>query len=95
MKHLHLLALVLLTGCTTFSVTQIDESPDERKITSIIKATSWFSSTQSIEKLKALQTDKTQSFGAEQASQQGATNLVEVINATANLIGTAAAAMAK
>ena len=95
-----LLACVMFTGCTTFSVTQSDESqtPGEatadgsaigaelRTISSEIKATSWFSSSQAIAGIKALQTDKTQSFGADIANQQGATNVVAALQAIAQIV---------
>lgn len=77
---------VLLTGCTTFHVTQTDESPNERIIRSEIKATAWFSSAQNVAKLKALQTDKTQSFGTDAIGQQGATNTVEALKSVARIL---------
>ncbi len=83
------LAIALLAGgagCTTFEVTQTDESPDERFIRTHIKATAWFSSSQSIAKIKALQTDKTQSFGSDAIGQQGATNTVEVLKSIARIL---------
>lgn len=76
----------LCSGCTTIHVTQIDESPDERKITLEIKGRAWFSSGQSIAKIKAIQTDKTQSFGADGITQQGATNSVEALKAIARIL---------
>ena len=82
-----LLALVVgLTGCTTFRVVQTDTSPDERIIRSEISATAWFTSAQNIAKIKALQTDKTQSFGTEAIGQQGATNTAAILKAVADLI---------
>jgi hypothetical protein len=81
-----LLALATLTGCTTFHVEQTDESPGERIVRSDIKATAWFSSAQNVAKLKALQTDKSQSFGSEALSQQGATNTAAVLQAIANIL---------
>lgn len=90
MKHaqtiLFALIAVSLTGCTTFQVSQTDESPNERIIRSEIKATAWFSSAQSIAKIKALQTDKTQSFGTDSITQQGATNTVEALKAIAHIL---------
>lgn len=80
------LSCTLLTGCTTFHVTQTDESPNERIIRSEIKATAWFSSAQNIAKIKALQTDKTQSFGTDSITQQGATNTVEALKAIARIM---------
>lgn len=70
--------LLLASGCTTFKVDQKDESP-ERTISSSIKGTAWFSSAQNISRIKALQTDKSQSFGSDGIGQQGATNMVEAL----------------
>lgn len=81
-----LLVLLCCAGCTTFHVTQTDESPNERIITLDIKGTAWFSSAQNISKLKALQTDKTQSFGADSLTQHGATNSVEALKAIAHIL---------
>jgi len=78
--------LVFFTSCTTFHVKQTDESPESRKISSDIHATAWFSSAQNLSKIKALQTDKTQSFGADGLGQQGATNAVEALNAIARIL---------
>lgn len=83
---LGVLCALLGCGCSTFHVTQIDESPNERKITLEIKGTAWFSSAQNIAKLKALQTDKTQSFGADNISQHGGTNAVEALKAIAHIL---------
>jgi hypothetical protein len=80
------LLLLLLTGCTTFHVTQTDESPNERIIRTEIKATAWFSSAQNVAKLKALQTDKTQSFGTDIIGQQGATNVVASLEKMVELV---------
>lgn len=77
---------VLLTGCTTFHVTQTDESPNERTIRTEVRASAWFSSAQNIAKIKALQTDKTQSFGADSLGQQGATNTVEALKSVAHIL---------
>lgn len=80
-----LLSLFLLTGCTTFHVTQIDESPGDRIITTEIKGAAWFSGAQSLTKIKALTTDKTQSFNAGHIGQQGPTNFIEALNALARI----------
>lgn len=77
---------VLLCGCTTFHVTQIDESPNERKISLDIKGTAWFSSSQNIAKLKALQTDRVQSFGTDSIGQQGGTNTIAALNAVVRIL---------
>jgi hypothetical protein len=83
-----LLAAVLCVvgaGCSTFHVTQIDESPGERTITTKIAGSAWFTSAQNITAIKALQTDKTQSFGAGTFGQHGATNATEALNALARI----------
>ena len=87
MTWLVLITLLLLTlaGCARFSVTQIDQSPGERTITTRIKGTAFFSSAQSVTKLKALQTDKTQSFGTDNINQ-AATNGVEALTAIARIL---------
>lgn len=72
-------ACLLLGGCTTFTVKQIDESPGERRISLDIKGTAWFSSATHISKLKALQSDKVQSFGTDSIGQQGATNTIAAL----------------
>lgn len=79
------LAVVLGAGCTTFSVTQIDESPNERTITTEIKGTAWFSAATTLTKLKAVTTDRQQLFGADTYNSQGATNFVEALNALARI----------
>ena len=76
-----------LTGCTTFHVKQTDTSPGERVIQSEITATAWFSSAQNIAKIKALQTDKTQSFGTDLMGQQGATNMLQALQALDSILG--------
>ena len=86
MKTLLAIAVALLCGCSTFHVTQTDESPNERTIKTDITATAFFSSAQNLSKLKALQTDKTQSFGADVLSQQGATNTVAALIAIARIL---------
>jgi hypothetical protein len=89
MKRLILLSLCL-TGCVRFHVEQTDTSPDERIIRTSITGTAWFSSAQSLQKLKVLQTDKTQSTGLDAANQQGATNTVAALEALARIAEAAA-----
>lgn len=89
MKLTLLLVAVALTGCTRFAVHQVDDSNGERVITTDFKATAWFSSSQSLTKLKALMTDKTQSFGVDASQQQGPTNIVATIEALTKLIESA------
>ena len=81
-----LCSLVLLCGCTQFRVTQTDASGDKRVITSDIRATAWFSSAQNVANMKALQTDKTQSFGTTALGQHGATNTVEALQAIVKIL---------
>lgn len=79
----------LLSGCAQMrgKQTDISYSPDgiKREITTSINAATWFSSAQIIDKLKAVQTDKTQSFGTS-VSQQGATNTLATLQALAKIL---------
>ena len=75
-----------LVGCTTFKITQKDESP-ERTVTTDVKATAWFSSSQDITKIKTSQSDKTQSTGTEALGQHGATNVVEALKMLNEILG--------
>lgn len=78
--------LLGLAGCARFSVTQIDESPNERTITTRITGTALFSSAQTVSRIKAVQTDKTQSFGTDALGQHGATNVAEAVDALTRLV---------
>jgi len=78
--------LLGLAGCARFSVTQIDESPNERTITTRISGTAFLSSAQTVSKIKAVQTDKTQSFGTDALGQHGATNIAETVDALTRLV---------
>jgi len=80
------ITITLVVGCSTFHVTQTDESPNERVIKTDITATAFFSSAQNLSKLKALQTDKTQSFGADSFGQQGSTNTVEALKSIVRVL---------
>jgi hypothetical protein len=80
--------VLALSGCARFSVTQTDESPEARKITTKLTGTTWFTSAQHLTKIKALQTDKTQSFGSDTFGQQGDTNIVAVIQSLTTLLQT-------
>lgn len=74
------LIAVTTVGCVQFSVTQRDESPDERIITTQVKATAFFSSAQAIKNATAIQTDKSQKVGAESVNQESsATNFIEIL----------------
>ena len=55
-------------------------------ITTRITGTAFFSSAQTVSKLKAVQTDKTQSFGTDALGQHGATNVAETVDALTRLI---------
>ncbi len=94
MKTILTAICILLAGCTSFHVKQSDARTD-RTVTSDLYATAWFSSAQHLEKLKALQTEKTQSFGTSAFDQQGATNVVATLQALANLLQMLAQAAAK
>lgn len=81
MKTIISLAIIttLATGCTNFYSKQVDASGTNRVISSEIRGTAWFSSSQAIQKMKSLQTDKVQSFGMDGVTQQGATNTVAAL----------------
>lgn len=84
------LLLICLTGCTHFSVKQLDKSftidgTPEREISTELSGTAWFSSAQHLTGIKAITTDKTQSFGTSTFGQQGATNSVEALKALARI----------
>jgi hypothetical protein len=75
-----------LCGCTSLRIEQSDTSPNERTITTSVKATAWFSSGQTLAKLKAITTDKTQSIGTDQLAQHGATNTVATLMQLARIL---------
>lgn len=81
-----LLIMMMATGCCSFVVHQKEETEAGRTVETRIRATAWFSSAQSLERIKATTTEKTQSFGGEGIGQQGATNSTEVLKAVADLI---------
>lgn len=76
-----ILVLLLATGCASYSITQRDESPNERIITTQVNAKAWFSSAQTLTKVSATQTDKTQKVGTDSITQQGATNTANILRA--------------
>lgn len=80
--------LFLGVGCTSFRVVQGDKSPD-REITFELTGRAWFSGQQAITQLKAIQTDKSQSFGTDSINQKGPTNAVALIEATTKLLNAA------
>jgi hypothetical protein len=84
---LQLLAFSLgCCGCTSLRIEQTDLSPNDRTITTKVTATAWFSSGQTLAKLKAITTDKTQSIGTDQLTQHGATNTVETLRQLARIL---------
>lgn len=68
------LCILPLMGCAVVRSTQTDTSQNERTITTRVTGYTLFSSAQTLQKLTATTTDKTQSFGLAGFSQQGATN---------------------
>lgn len=91
MKPFFLLPLVLLLGCSHFSIKQtdistLDENQNEvRTITTDVAGSTWFTSAQALTKLKVTQTDKTQSTGFDHLGQQGATNSLAALEALARI----------
>ena len=80
---LPVLLALWLCGCASFRANQVDESaPDgSRRITTLIKARTLFDSNSELAKLKALQTDKTQSLGIGALAQQSTgTNTVQSLD---------------
>jgi hypothetical protein len=86
MPFVLLFALPFLFACATVHVKQTDETPNARTITTEISGSAWFTSAQTISKLKATQTDKTQSFGTEAFGQHGDTNAVAALTAIARIL---------
>ena len=90
-QTLLLLSCVTLCGCVRFSVTQtdkssLDENQEEvRTIETRITGSAWFSSAQSLAKLKVSQTDKSQTTGLDSIGQHGSTNTVAALDALARL----------
>lgn len=86
---------VLLSGCASFSTTQIDESDAKtgsRKITTKIKTRTFFDSKSELAKLKATTTDKSQSVGVGSLAQEASgTNVTRIIDAVTQAAVTAAA----
>jgi hypothetical protein len=96
MKNLLLLIplLAILSGCARLNANlhdistekSVDGTLTKREITTHITGTALFSSAQTLEKFKALQTDKTQSIGGSNLSQHGATNVVEALDKIERII---------
>jgi hypothetical protein len=76
--------VLALAGCAQISVRQTAADGRETRISGF----TLFSSAQSLAKLKTTNTDKTQSVGAEDLGQQGATNLVGSLDALTRLLQT-------
>ncbi len=74
-----------LAGCTSFDVQQSDGTGQNVRTTHL-RANAWFSSAQHLDKLKAFQSDKTQSFGSSGIEQQGATNVVQALDAIVKIL---------
>lgn len=99
MKHAYLFAtLALLTGCTTFSTTQSDESQDaqgvEHQVKTQVRVASFLSARSTMQGWKASQTGKTQgaSIGSVDAGADGATNIAAIAGA---IVGAAVKAAVK
>jgi hypothetical protein len=73
---------IMCLGCTTFHSKQVDK---DGRVTDLV-AMAWFSSAQHLDKLRASQTEKTQSFGLSALEQQGATNTAATIDAVTRLL---------
>lgn len=73
-----------LAGCAQISVRQTAADGRETRLSGVV----WFSSAQSLAKLRLTNTDKTQSVGAEDLGQRGATNTVAAIEALTRLLST-------
>jgi len=92
MKHRLLLSafVLLLSGCVRFHAklqdTSVTLEGEERTITTELSGMAWFSSAQSLSKIKATSTDKTQSFGVDGMNQTGPSNTVATINALRGLV---------
>jgi uncharacterized protein YceK len=93
-----LLLAVVLSGCAFSRARLADKSIDMevtkngttnytvREITTDLKGSAWFSSSQVIENLKATQTDKTQQIGTDHLKQRGATNTAATIREVTDLV---------
>lgn len=81
------IAILLLTGCASFTVTQRDESPNERIVTTQVKATTFLSSAQAIKNAQASQNNTTQKVGAESVTQS-ATNTAELLRWVGQILTT-------
>lgn len=78
------IVLTALCGCAQISVRQTAADGRETRLSGVV----WFSSAQSLAKLRLTNTEKTQSVGAEDLGQRGATNTVAAIEALTRLLST-------
>lgn len=92
-RHWRLLTgacLSLSIGCAAFKSTQTDESNEKtglRKITTTIQSRTFFDSKSDLAKLKASQTDKTQSLGiGSLASESAGTNVMQSLDRTISIL---------
>jgi len=67
-------------------VHQTDGPANGDQRTTDLRASAWFSSAQHLEKLRASQSDKTQTFGLGASTQQGDTNMVAALEAIARIL---------
>jgi len=83
-------AMGVMASCATFNATQTDESDESsgtRKITTTIKARTLFDSKTELAKLKATQTEKTQSLGIGALSAEShGTNVVPALDKVVNIL---------
>jgi len=84
MNRLPLLLLALIPACASV---RVDQTAADGRRTSV-RASTWFSSLQSVERLRLTNTDKTQSLGAEDYASRGATNTAAVLDSLTRLLQT-------
>lgn len=90
-KLLMIITAVLAVGCGTFRTTQKESRYENGKLTVVIltkvSATTFFDSKSRLSHFRAMQTSKTQSATVGELTQEAsATNLVQVLRATADII---------
>lgn len=90
-----ILTIASVTGCSSFSTIQTDESDTKtgiRKITTRVKTRTFFDSKSELAKLKASTTDKSQTLGVGALSQESSgTNVINLIEAAVRAAVKAAA----
>ncbi len=91
MKNLILLAVLILSGCATYTTTQRDISP-ERTIETQVRVRTFWDSDSQLANSKATQTDKSQSatLGAlnQSSTSTNITEQLEILLKLAALLGT-------